>query len=91
MKRTAVGEIIFSSFSFLKLNRENFKSLKFNVNLYLISQNLSDFTSDKVASEVVKNTAAVKENKVKENKALAILCLNIEGNPKNIIYNAKLP
>lgn len=61
------------------------------VNLFLISQNLGDFTSDKVVSEVVKYAAAVTGDKIKKNKALAILCSNLEENLKNIIYDAKSP
>ena len=89
------GELpTFSSFSFPKLNRDNYKSWKFNVDLYLQTQDLSEFTSDKEAVQPAKEgvpTAEEAKLKVKERKALAIICLSVEEDLKNILHEATSP
>ena len=81
----------FSSSSFPKLNRDIYKSWKFNVFLYLQTQDLSEFISDKEGVQPAKEgglTAEEAKLKVKERKVLAIICLSVEEDLKAILHEA---
>lgn len=93
MALSSEGQSSFSSFSFSKLNRENYKAWKFNVDLFLLTQDLSEFTSDKktAASIAGDDVKAAAQFKSKERKALAIICLSVEEDLKDLLHEATTP
>lgn len=81
------------TFSFPKLNNENYKEWKYSIDLYLISQDLQNYTSDKIIDEEKSpsKTPDAEKEKLKEGKALAIICLSIREDLKSIVYEAHTP